>query len=245
MSSAPLESLESLTRGSARPPCVTWRDRLEIEFVPQDPNVPEHKKFIPHGVLYSIFGRGNIQEILGCGCSKCEECRELSGDLEHSVDPDSIIGQPDSKNDSPSPSTILFALLVYIGFPSLIHRFLVLEIGDRRLEESTSSFDTTTVRNIIGHEAHARFPRFAELFHWRKYQFLVPRIRDFVQATDYAVFPQEAVLPFVNEVMIGQPDGRGQVKSEGSFSRVYKFDIFGGSGEFPVTQFTNATTCYC
>lgn len=245
MSSPLLEPLESRTRGLARPPCVTWRDRLETELVPKDSNVPEHKKFVPGRVLYSIFDRGNIQEILGCWCSKCEACRELSGNLESSVDPNPIIGQPDSNNESPSPATILFALLVYIEFPLLVHCFLLRGIGDRQLKESTSSFDTTTVRGIIGNEAHVRFPRFAERFHWIKYQFLVPRVQDLVRATDYAVFPQEAVLPFVNEAVVGQPDGRGQIISEGSFGRVYKFELFDGYGEFPVSRYIDATPRRC
>ncbi|KAF2108838.1 kinase-like domain-containing protein [Lophiotrema nucula] len=223
----------SPTRGLMRPPCVAWRDRLETELLPKDSNVPEHRRLIPTYILDSLFNSETIQEILDCWCSQCEACRDLSGTSESSIDPKIITGHSESDKGTHGRAVVLFAVLVYLEFPLLVNCFLTHGIDDQRLILSTASFDGVGIRNIIGNEIHKRFPRFAERFHWSKHQFLVPRAQDLVRAGDYAYFPRETILPFANEVAVGRTLENGEIISEGSFGRVYRFDLLDSYGEFP------------
>ena len=132
-----------------------------------------------------------------------------------------------------NPGSIrLFGLLLYTEYPSLISFFLKSQIYDHRLETSVDDFKGSTIEGIVGKAAIERFSRFPGAFHWKKYQFFAPTITE----ADHQVFSKETILPFANERLIGRPTETGDILSEGSYGRVYSFDIIEGYGDFLVSN---------
>ncbi|KAJ4302792.1 hypothetical protein N0V90_001683 [Kalmusia sp. IMI 367209] len=220
------------TCGSAEPPCLFFRERLEAELVPKDPTVPEHKRFFPYGRVALILDDESIEEVLHCWCPKCHTFREFSGIQTESLIAGITGGESESASGPQGGAVHLFALLIYIGCPLLIDSFLRLNIGDDKLRDSTATFNAAFVQKIMGSDAHQRFPQLAQRFHWRKYQFFVPEIHD----AEYMEYPENTILPFVNEVVLGHPSATGNVVAEGGHGKVYAFEIsegYGGFKEFP------------
>jgi hypothetical protein len=220
----------SPTVSSAEPPCLFLRDRLEAELVPRDPTVPEHRRFLPYDRAVLILDEQSIRDVLQCWCPKCYDFREVSG-----IQPQSLAAAITRiRSDSPSGpcggAILLLAILIYVECPLLIESFLDLGIGDSMLRDATATFDAVFVQKVMGPDICQRFPLLAQRFHWRKYQFFVPEIND----TEYIVYPENTILPFVNEILIGTPSATGEVITEGGNGKVYSFDILEGYGGFKV-----------
>lgn len=230
MASAFPTPLGSPARGLADPPCLFLRDRLEEELVPKDPTVPEHKRFFPYARVALILDDESIKEVLHCWCPKCHDFREVSSIQIQSLVAEITRGESESAPGPPGGAILLFAILIYIGYPLLIDSFLRLHVGDYMLRDATATFTAAFVQEVIGPDNHQKFPRLAQKFYWTKYQFFVPEIHD----TEYTVYPENTILPFVNEVVLGRPSATGDVVAEGGHGKVYSFEILEGYGGFKV-----------
>lgn len=208
------------------------RGQLEAELIPEDSGIPEHERILPRDAVTHLFTRGSVKKVLDCWCPKCHDCRVLSR-AERSSSLVSEIFSDHGNAQRKNPSSIrLFGLLLYTEFPSLISFFLKSQIYDHILETSVDDFAGSTIEGIVGKAVIERFPRFPGAFHWKKYQFFVPTITE----ADHQVFSKETILPFANERLIGRPTETGDILSEGSYGRVYSFDIIEGFGDFSVSN---------
>ncbi|KAF2099468.1 kinase-like protein [Rhizodiscina lignyota] len=228
----PPTSPTSQSKGWAGPACSRLRRDLEAELVPDDPDVPEHKRFFPKSRVKALFTQDSIEAVLRCACPDCQEQQHLVGRRHASSTTDTILGYPNRSSYGNTGAVNIFAALVYIEYPALINCFLERQIGDWQLAEAPDEFSTERVQNIFGPAVVARFPRLARKFNWAKHKFAVPHLRD----GEYRVFSSGTILPFVNETLLGRRIETGEIVSEGSYGKVYAFEVqeeYGSFADFP------------
>jgi len=223
---------------ATEPPCSILQKRLADELVPGDPSVPRHKKFVPYHRVAVILDDESINEVLHCWCPNCQELRETSKIQTHSLIERLKGDRSEDTSDRNGGAILLFALLIYIKCPLSIASFLQNEVSDKEIHDDIAKFNCAYVQNIIGPIIHQRFPKLAQKFYWKKFRFFVPEIRD----TEYAEYPENTILPFVNEMVLGHPSATGNVISDGGHGKVYSFEILEGYGGFKVRL--NATSTF-
>lgn len=210
-------------------PCIKLRDDLEELYVPSGHDVPEHQRFFPKTRIKTLFNDERIKEVLECQCSRCHDQKRMFG----SRDPESslvkITCKEINRHRSGSCAILLFALLVYIECPSLIYSFLDKCLSDHELESDLAKFTAGYIQHQYWPKQH---PKLADKFHWNKFKFFVPFMRD----DRYEEYPRGTILPFVNEQQLGRSTETGEILNEGSFGTVFAFEIVDGYKGFPVSR---------
>lgn len=141
----------------------------------------------------------------------------------------SITGNTGNSRSSGQSAIIIFALLVYIECPALIYGFLDKHINDHRFESELAVFTSEYVQQNFWPRARLRY---ADKFHWNKYRFAVPYMKDGM----YNEYPSSTIMPFVNETRLGRVTETGEFVNEGSFSNVFAFDILDEYRAFAVSR---------
>jgi hypothetical protein len=209
-------------------PCLKLRDDLEELCIPRDHNVPEHKRFFPKSCIKRLCTEDRIKAVLECCCAKCQEHQRMFGFRDPLLSLRAITGKSQNGHPNGSCTIVLFALLVYIECPSLIHSFLDKRLNDHYFESKLADFTAKYVQQTFGPKIHTRL---ADKFHWNKYKFVVPCMKD----DSYEEYPSSTILPFVNETRLGRSTETGEILSEGSYGNVFAFEILDEYGAFAVS----------
>jgi hypothetical protein len=226
--------------GPAEPPCVAFRRSIELCSVPEDPNLPPHKKFVPKSALTALCSRQKVTETLKCRCATCHHHR---GCIQEQESPeqaaDLIVGDEVPPDQEAVSLVLLFCLLVYVKGPQLIAFFLRKkdQFNDSVLERRAADFDDLYVRSHIWPEFDSDEPQesiiLANEFRWNKYKFFLPYMKD----ETYSEFDGSTILPFVDEQPIGRFNEDGDfVQDQGAFGRVFSFNVWQEYHLFPVRQ---------
>lgn len=195
-------------------PCSQLRRRLETQLIPDDENVPEHKKFFPVPIITSIVTDRVIGSVLQCWCTDCQSQRPVR-QRQLTTEINQILGRGNGNNGC---SVLVFSILAFIEYPSLVTRFLDRNITDCDLVARTADFTTEYVCQILGPDIS---PRIASKFSSEKWKFVVPPMDD----GKYEEYPECTILPFVDE-WIG----------DGAFGNVFRIRFLDGYGHFPVSK---------
>ena len=193
-------------------PCLKLREDLEDLCVPNDISVSEHRRFFPKSGVKSLCTEDRIKIVLQCSCSTCKEHKRMSHeqrDLSNYLD--TITGKTGSSRGASNGAIILFALLAYNECPSLIYTLIDDGLNDEYLETHLLDFTPGYVRQKYWRSIHQRF---SNKFHWNKFRFAVPYLRDGC----YEEYPPETILPFLKE-------SRLDPESEGSYGKVFAFEV--------------------
>lgn len=213
--------------GSSMDPCLALRDDLDTLYVSKGQDAPEHERFFPKRSITALFTDVRIKAVLECQCFKCLAQRQLFRERSTENTLARINGRVSKAHRDGSGAIVLFALLVYIECPALIYPFLDNGLNDLKLEANLVEFTGDHVRQNYW-PSQAR--RLADKFHWNKYRFFVPIMREGV----YAEYSSTTILPFVNECRLGRSTDKGEIVSEGSYGDVFAFDILDEYKSFPV-----------
>jgi hypothetical protein len=212
-------------------PCSKLRDDLEDLYDPTGHGVPEHQRFFPKSRIKRLFTDERTKEVLDCSCSKCQDQKRMFGIRDPKASLVTITGRANNGHRSEACAIILFALLVYIGCPSLIYSFLDKRLSDHEVESDLARFTAEYIRQQYWPKQH---PKLADKFHWNKFKFFVPFMRD----DRFEEYPEGTILPFVNEQRIGRSTEAGEILNEGSFGTVFAFDIAEDYRGFTVSRLT-------
>jgi hypothetical protein len=210
-------------------PCHKLRHDLEELYVPKGHDVPDHLRFFPKSCIAKLFTDDRIKEVLECHCSSCQDQKRVFGSRDPDLELVAITGKNLNDHRSRSCAIVLFALLVFIECPSLIYSFLDKRVGDRELESDLVTFTAEYVQLKYWPK---QYPRLADKFHWLKFKFFVPCMRD----DRYEEYPKGAILPFVNEQRLGRSTEAGEIINEGSFGTVFAFEIVDEYRRFSVSE---------
>ena len=209
-----------------RPPsCRCFKDRIKDLGQPQGAsNV--HRRFYPASKLQSLWNAKAIIEVLRCRCEDCTTDASLHRNTDELLD--FVLGRSQYK----SPAVLMLSLLVLIDHPQLIDYFLRRRICDADIECNLHQFDAEhlcrTVWPQFAVEQMKESRRTAEEFACDKYRFFLPSIFDidsWGSETNIPHFPEDVILPFMNEQPLGQRRDDGHLSQEGGFSTVYSFTI--------------------
>jgi len=207
-------------------PCLKLRYDFEELCIPRDHNVPQHKRFFPKSCIKRLCTEGRIKAVLECCCAKCQEHQRIFGFRDPALSARAITGK--SQNGHSNCAVVLFALLVYIECPSLIYSFLDKRLNDHYFESELADFTAKYVLQIFGSRVHTML---ADRFHWNKYKFAVPYMKD----GSYEEYPSSTILPFVNETRLGRSTETGEILNEGSYGTVFAFEILDEYKAFAVS----------
>ncbi|KAF2234854.1 hypothetical protein EV356DRAFT_137274 [Viridothelium virens] len=209
-------------------PCLKLRDDLEDLSVPNDNSVPQNRRFFPRSSVKRLCTEGWISSALHCCCLKCREHRQTAQRPPNSpYYYAAIIGENKSSRCDSGRVGILFALCVCSECPSLIYSFIDKGITDDYFENHMSQFTASNIRQKYWSSIH---PRYSERFHWNKYRFATP----FLKKILFDEYPSEIILPFLKESRLGKQNKHGEIEDEGSYGKVFAFEILDEYFAIPV-----------
>ena len=102
---------------SADPPepaCAKLKRDLDSLAIPNNQEIPNHKRFFPQTLLRHLLMRNTIEDVLRCSCSSC------TSRVEAALESDIV----ESSYKILSCTLLVFALLVHIKCPKLIFSFI-------------------------------------------------------------------------------------------------------------------------
>jgi hypothetical protein len=194
------------------------------------PSVITSDKFLSPEVVFRL---------VTCGCDRCVSLRKATGFEAHArkaTASKSILGGYGSSRSQSRSSILILALLLYIDSPALVFGFITKGCTDQDLENRLEDFSGEYLQREFWPVLSSREPSLSQApankFRWSKYKFVVPVISD----EEFSVYPDSAILPFVNEIQIGRTAPNGSVVSEGAYGHVYSFKILDEYRAFPVSQ---------
>lgn len=117
---------------------------------------------------------------------------------------------------------ILFALLTCSECPSLIYTLLDNNLTDGYFESHVSKFTAQYIQQKYWPTIRTRF---LNKFHWNKFRFAVPYMRD----SNYEEYSSETILPFLRETRLDR-------ENEGSYGKVFAFEVLDEYQCIPVSD---------
>jgi hypothetical protein len=194
------------------------------------------KKFIyPRDKILKFLNREKVSEILLCKCDKCKRHLQCLAQDRGSFRPLSYldrIAPPEPKRGMRAKTAVsYFALMISLGYPLLIITLLDKGLYDGLLENfytRSDDDDENEIREIqrwfkcLDYPQPKEEPRLLAEKLWEEvFSFAVP----FLSNIEYVKFHRNTVLPFRQTKLLG----------EGSFGRVYAFEIYPYYNRLPVS----------
>ena len=198
------------------PTCSRLREKFDTLAIPDDPQVSLDRRFFPKSKLRDLLTSSQIQEVLACSCHYCQIRIEIAPKLDISESSSRIL----------KSSLLVFALLLYIKCPQLIHSFLARGFDDTKLNSQPPPSEED-LRTQYWHNFNEEHPkvsqRLAQEFKWRIYKFAIPYMTD--DELEYTTYHENTLFPFFDEKPIEQRDKDGNIRQEGAFGHVFSFKI--------------------
>lgn len=218
---------------SPSPTCSDLRHRLKHLRLETEASGPQDRRLFLESRIRSFFTRDIVKDLLGCTCSRCDYHRRFQQITNPGCHVSSILPNCSGDPHDDSGYVILLALLTYIDCPATIYTFIRECRGDKKFKSQTADFTREYVRDkFLCHLPPEEANSCAEEFDWEKYRFAVQR----VEGEHYEEYPQSAILPFVNEELLGRKNINGEIVSEGHSGDVYSFEILEEYCNFPVSS---------
>lgn len=218
------------------PYCSIVRTRLEFLALPEDPDIPEHKKFFPRSAIWSLFTPEVVRGLVACACQRCASLRHTAGiQLHHACKVvNAIIGTPRDR-DVQKTYHLTLGLLLYIDRPALIIGFVQQKCYDGNVEAYLEQLTPAKFQQKFWPKLLSSAPQESlsvmSSFRWRKYNFFVPMLKD----NEFSTYDQHTILPFINERRVGRETDDGDIVFEGAYGQIYSFEILDEYREFVVS----------
>ncbi|KAF1845216.1 kinase-like protein [Cucurbitaria berberidis CBS 394.84] len=188
-----------------QPSCESARERLVIRQVtPQSKHLPRGKtSYFPRSAIVDVLKEFPVQDIFTCNCARCRHYAGLQGGLDDRR-------QRCSDRELLGKYATIYALLIYLRYPSLISIFLRQEVSldkgylSRRDLRVLDQYHVLTDRQkqIIRQEVLETQHRF--------------RVRHFIKRNEITDVDEQEILPIVER---STPIGKGD------FGEVYAFEL--------------------
>lgn len=215
--------------------CSVYKSRLECLALPDDPNIPEHKKFFCASKLRDFFSQQVVADLLSCPCHKCSLLRPrlgLSQNQIHdatkrvSIASAAVSTNPGSQGGrSNRTHHLTLGLLLYIDYLALVLSFAHHKLADTELatvlDQSTPEGLKDRFWSKLRLDSADEPLLIARKLRWQRYRFFLPKLR----AGEFSIYDENAILPFLNERKIGLETLDGDVLSEGAYGQIYAFDM--------------------
>lgn len=213
-----------MSAGHPEPPCLKLKRHIDAVAVPNDQDIPNHKRFFPQTQLRRLLTECIIQDVLRCSCSSCKSRAEAA--LESDV--------VESSRKILSCTILTFALLVKIKCPQFIFSFIHRGFHDDQLLDMLQYPSIAHIPATFWPIYHRRYPaesnKLAKSFNSRRHRFAVPLMGDGL----YTIYNESTILPFVNEKPVGTKNKDGEIVQEGACGRIFSFEIVKEYQNIPV-----------
>lgn len=213
-----------MSAGPPEPACTKLKRDIDSLAIPNNQEIPNHRRFFPQTLLRRLLIRNTIEVVLRCSCSSCTSRVEAAQESDIVESSHKII----------SCTILLFALLVHIKCPKLIFSFIRRGFHDDQLLDTAQDTSIGHICTNFWPIYHERDPtessQIAKLFKWHRHRFAIPLMGD----NTYTVYDQSTILPFVNEKPLGTKNQDGEIVQEGAYGRIFSFEIVEEYQNLPV-----------
>lgn len=213
-----------MSAGPPEPACAKLKRDLDSLAIPNNQEVPNHKRFFPQTLLRRLLMRNTIEDVLRCSCLSC------TSRVEAALESDIV----ESSHKILSCTLLVFALLVHIKCPKLIFSFIRRGFHDDQLLDMAQDTSIGHICTNFWPNYHERDPaesrKIAKHFKWHRHRFAIPLMGD----NTYKVYDQSTILPFVNEKPLGTKNQDGEIVQEGAYGRIFSFGIVEEYQNLPV-----------
>ncbi|MCJ1262496.1 hypothetical protein MMC22_002366 [Lobaria immixta] len=215
-----------MSAGHPEPACKKLKRHIDAVAVPDDQDIPNHKRFFPQTQLRRLLTETTIQDVLRCSCRSCKSRVEAARESD----------LVESSRKILSCTILTFALLVHIKCPQFIFSFIHRDFHDGQLLDMLQYPSIAHIPATFWPIYHQRNPaesnKLAKSFKSHRQRFAIPLMGDGL----YTIYDESTILPFVNEKPVGTKNEDGEIVQEGACGRIFSFEIVKEYQNIPYAQ---------